>query len=107
MKTINVDEVLTNMLGVIKGTVKEDWRQIKDIATEYLQSRKRRIELLVNLRLNEEISEEFFLARLEDEKVILESELLSISIVSKAIAQKAANAALDVLQKAVEVATGL
>jgi hypothetical protein len=39
--------------------------------------------------------------RLKDEKKILESELHSIAIVSKSIAQKAANAAIEVLQNTV------
>ena len=79
---------------------------MKDVAAEYFQSRKLRLELLVSLRVNNEISEKFFLARLEDEKEILESELHSITIISKAIAQKAANAAVDILQKAVTAAIG-
>jgi len=80
---------------------------IKDTANTYLQDRKSRLELLASLRLNNEISQQFFLTRIADEEKILESELHSISIITKAIAQKAANAAIDILQNAVMKALGL
>lgn len=44
------------------------------------------------------------MSRLEDEKLIVETELHAIAVITKAIAQKAANAAMDVLEKAVKVA---
>jgi hypothetical protein len=53
------------------------------------------------LRLNNEINQKFFQKRLEDEKKIMESELHAVAIVTKAAAQRAANAALDILSKAV------
>ena len=103
----DIDETLAEMLKAIKATVKDNWRSVKDNANVYLQGRRSRLELLVSLRLTKEIKEEFFLKRLKDEQKILESELHSIAIMSKAIAQKAANAALDVLEKAVNTALKL
>jgi 2-phospho-L-lactate guanylyltransferase (CobY/MobA/RfbA family) len=97
----DIDEVLSQMLSAIQTEVKDNWGLIKGNANTYLQTRKSRLELLGSLRLANEIKEEFFLKRLKDEKKILESELHSIAIVSKAIAQKAANAAIEVLQDAV------
>ena len=44
---------------------------------------------------------EFFVKRLADEKKILESELHALAVISKSMAQKAANAAIDVLENAV------
>ena len=72
-----------------------------------MQDRQSRLELLASLRLNNEINQQFFLNRLADEEKILESELHSIAIITKAMAQKAANAAIDILQSAVMKALSL
>jgi len=96
-----INEVVAQMLGAVKTTVKDDWKLVKETANTFLQTRKDRLELLASLRLANEISQKFFLKRLEDEKKILESELHAIAIITKAMAQRAANAALDVLGKAV------
>ena len=97
----DIDEILSQMLVAIKDEVQDNWGLIKGNANTYLQNRKGRLELLTSLRVSNEIKEEFFVKRLKDEKKILESELHSIAIVSKSIAQKAANAAIEVLQNAV------
>ena len=96
-----INEVVAQMLGAVKTSVKDDWKLVKETASTFLQSRKDRLELLASLRLNNEISQKFFLKRLEDEKKIFESELHAVAIITKAMAQRAANAALDVLSNAV------
>jgi hypothetical protein len=103
----DIDETLADMLKAIKVVVKDNWKNVKDNANIYLQDRRNRLELLASLRLDKEIKEEFFQKRLKDEQKILESELHSIAIMSKAIAQKAANAAFDVLDKAISTALKL
>jgi hypothetical protein len=100
----DINEVTAQMLGAVKTTLKDNWKMVKETAAAFLQSRKDRLELLASLRLNNEISHKFFMKRLEDEKKIFESELHAVSIITKAVAQKAANAALDVLSKAVSKA---
>ena len=103
----DINEVLAQMLGAIKTTVKDSWSNVKDTANGFLQDRKLRLELLASLRLEKQISQEFFLKRLADEKKILESELHAVAIITKAVAQKAANAAIDILQGAVMKAVSL
>lgn len=103
----DINEVVAEMVGAVKKTVKDDWQLVKETAGTFLQTRKDRLELLASLRLNNEISQKFFLKRLEDEKKILESELHAVSIITKAMAQRAANAAIDVLSKAVSTIIGL
>ena len=63
-----IDEVVAQMLGAVKASVKDDWKLVKETAGTFLQTRKDRLELLASLRLNNEISQKFFLKRLEDEK---------------------------------------
>jgi len=103
----DINEVVAQMLGAVKTSVKDDWKLVKESANAFLQTRKDRLELLASLRLNNEISQKFFLKRLEDEKKILESELHAVAIITKAMAQRAANAAIDVLSKAVSTVIGL
>jgi len=101
---LDINEVLAEMLNAIKGSIKEDWKVVKKSANNFIQSKKDRLELLALMRLSGEISEEFFEKRLADEKEILTSELHSIAIVNKVLAQNAANAALKVLENVVNTA---
>ncbi|RZA11981.1 MAG: hypothetical protein EOP10_32150 [Proteobacteria bacterium] len=96
-----INEVVAQMLGAVKTSVKDDWKLVKETAGTFLQTRKDRLDLLASLRINNEISQKFFLKRMEDEKKIFESELHAVAILTKAAAQRAANAALDVLSKSV------
>lgn len=98
----DINEVLADMLGVIKQTVDDNWDEVKSTTNQFLQRRKERLELLAELRITGELSQEKFTSRLEDEKIVFEAELHAIAVISKAIAQKAANAAIDVLIKAVK-----
>lgn len=102
-----INEVLADMLGAIKKTAKDNWDLLKSTANEFMQSRKLRLELLVSLRLENQISQEFFEARLKDEKDILQSELHAVAVISKATAQKAANAAITVLENTVSKILGM
>ena len=102
MKEFDINEVLSEMLAAVKGTVEDNWDEVKSVANEFLQRRKERLELLAELTLTGDLTLEKLKSRLEDEKLLLEAELHAIAIISKAIAQKAANAALDVLYKAIK-----
>lgn len=101
---LDINEVLADMLGAMKSSAKDDWSIVKKSANTFIQSKKDRLELLAIMRISGEINEEFFQKRLEDEKEILASELHSIAIVNKVVAQNAANAALKVLENVVNTA---
>jgi len=62
---------------------------------------------LTNLRLHNQISDADFKLRLKHEELILETELHALAVISKVTAQNAANAAIDVLNKAVSTAIGI
>lgn len=102
--TLEINEILANMLNAMKISAKDDWSIVKKSANTFIQSKKDRLELLAILRISGEISEDFFVKRLEDEKEILASELHSIAIVNKILAQNAANAAFKVLEDVVNTA---
>jgi hypothetical protein len=98
---VNIDELINQMLTAIKLSVKEDWQMISDTAQSFLQRKKDRLKLLTSLRLSNQVSHEFFITRLQDEQHLLESEILSLEIVSKVAVQNAANAAFLVVTKTV------
>lgn len=100
----DINEVLADMLSAIKGTVEDNWDDVKSTAVQFLDRRKDRLELLAELRITGELSQEKFESRLADEKLIFEAELHAVAVISKAIAQKAINAAIDVLEGAVKTA---
>ncbi len=98
----DIEQTINDMLAAIKGVVSDHWDEVKTVATEFLKRRKDRLQLIAELRISGELSQEKFESRLNDEKLIAEAELNAAAVISKAIAQKAANAAIDVLSKAVK-----
>ena len=101
---LDINEILAEMLNAIKKSVKDDWNVVKKSANNFIQSKKDRLELLANMRLIGAIDNDFFEKRLADEKDILTSELHSIAIVNKVMAQNAANAAFKVLENVITTA---
>lgn len=95
---LDINEILADMLEAMKGTIKDDWNVVKKSANNFIQSKKDRLELLATMRLAGAIDNEFFEKRMTDEKEILTSELHSIAIINKVMAQNAANAAIRVLE---------
>lgn len=104
---LDINEILAQMLNAIKISVKEDWNLVKETANTFLQNRKDRLELLASMRISNEIDDQFFKKRLKNETDILTSELHSIAIVNKVLAQNAANAAIKILQDAVKALIGI
>ena len=100
----NINEILAQMADAIKGVVEENWSAIVSTVNQFLQNRKERLELLASLRISGEISQKRFESRLQDEKLIAEAEFHAIAVISKATAQKAANAAFNVLADSVKTA---
>jgi hypothetical protein len=100
----NIEGTLQDMLSAMKGVAKDHWQDVEATASSFLQRRKERLEMLATMRINGELSQEKFESRLQDEKLILEAEINALAVLSKAITQKAVNAAMDTLEKAVSKA---
>lgn len=96
------NELMADMASAFKSRLGEDWPQAKNTVVSFMESRKERLKLLTELRLEGEISQERFLSRLSDEKEMAEAELNTVTIISKVMAQKAANAAFEVVEKAIQ-----
>jgi len=101
---LDINAVVTDMLLAIKGTVEGNWGKVESTANQFLQNRKENLELLVQLRIDGEIDQDEFDSRLADEQLVIEAELNALAVLSKAIAQNAANAAIAILGKAAKAA---
>jgi hypothetical protein len=102
----DIKDTMSQMLGVVKQTVDKNWKEVKEVANQFLQNRKERFALLAELRISGDLDHEKFLSRVEDEKLIFEAELNALAAISKAVAQQAVNGAIDVFLKAVQKAVG-
>jgi hypothetical protein len=104
MGQFNINDIIADMASAIKGSVSKDWNVVQPIVSQFLERRKERLVLIAELMSSGEMNAQEFNSRLDNEKLLLETELQAIAVVHKAIAQNAANAAIDVLEKAVQVA---
>lgn len=105
--SFDIDATIKDMLAAAKGQVATGWNDIKKTAEGFLQNKKKRLNMLADYRLSNEINDEELLSFLNDEKTLLASEVAALKVISKAVAQKAANAALDVLYNAIKKLIGL
>jgi len=102
--TFDINSVLSDMLSAMKGKIDGDWDSVKFTANQFLERNKQQFKLLADLRISGDIPEITFQARLTDEKIFIEAELNALAVVSKTIAQNAANAAINALKIAVSLA---
>jgi hypothetical protein len=102
--SFEIDEVIGDMAEAIKGSVKEDWPDTKEVVKQFLDRRKERMKLIAELILKGTLTVESAKPYLDIEKKLLEMEILGVSIITKAMAQNAANKAMKVLVEAIKVA---
>lgn len=100
----DIHAVLNNMKIAAVDAVKDDLENIPEYLFIILENEKDALGLLAEARLAGEITDEVFQKELEREKQVLEVEMLTISIMTKAIAQKAINAAMNTLTDAIKLA---
>ena len=102
--SFDIDAVLGDMLTAVKDLVDADWDDVKGYAKQVFENEKEVLAELAEQRLRGEITEEELKSELDDEKDTVEAELKAIQVMTKAMAQRAANAAMDVLSKAIKAA---
>ncbi len=100
----NFESVATDMLAAMKGVLSDNYPKVESVAKQFVQGKENRLKMVAEFYLKGEITMQKLESRLEDEKLILESELLALQVVSKALIQKAINAALEVLVNAIKAA---
>lgn len=102
--SFDIDAVLRDMLSAMKESVDADWDDVKGYAKQVLENEKEALSELAEQRLRGEITEEELKSELEDEKDTVKAEMKAIQVMNKAMAQRAANAAIDVLFNAIKAA---
>lgn len=102
--SFDIDQVLKDMADAISDTVKEGAGDINSSVKEILEAEKKSLKELGEARLRGKIKQDVFDREIEREKKVVEAELLTIQIMTKAVSQKAVNAAIDVFVKAVKAA---
>lgn len=94
---LNPQEMLQGMLAAMRGQVTGNARELEEYVTRYMERRKHRLAEIAQLYTERIITTDQMKEELRDEALLLEAQLLTIKAMSKAIAQKAANAAIDFL----------
>jgi len=105
--SFDINSVLNSMKNAAVDAVKDDIGSTADFLKKIFENEKDALEVLAEARITGEITDKEFQNELEREKKVFEVEMLTISIMTKAIAQKAANAAIEVLENAVKMTIGL
>ena len=78
--------------------------EIKAEVDRILNTEKESLRELSAARISGEIDDDIFKQEIEREKKVVEAELLTIEIMTKALAQKAINEAMDIFAKAIAAA---
>ncbi len=100
----DIDAVLADMLSAMEDSVDSDWRDVRDHAKQVLQNEKEALANLAEQRLRGDITEDELRSELEDERDTVEAEMKAVQVMTKAMAQQAADAAMGVLFKAIRAA---
>ncbi len=102
--SFDIDVVVDNMGFAIIDAAKDDVIDIKNYSDTILKNKKESLKELGAAMLANEISDDIFNSELEREKKVVEAELLTIKLMSQAVAQKAVNSAINVFVNAVKAA---
>ncbi len=102
--SFDINAVMKDMGAAMKETLVKDLGDIEDFGEEILEDEKESLEMIGKERVAGRWSKEKFDKELEREKKVIAVELLTIQIMTKAAAQKAVNAAIEVFVKAVKTA---
>lgn len=102
--SLDIEQTLKEMADAVINTVKNEAEAFKAQAKEMLDAEKDALKDLGEAKLKGDIDEETFEQEVAREKKVLEAELLTLEIMTKALALKAVNAAIDVFKKALAAA---
>jgi hypothetical protein len=98
----DIDATIMEMMEAMKSASGNDWTRLRVAALHTLQSRKAQFNYLVVLRVNNEISGDYLLNMLEEEREMMLDELNAEIIISRDKLNEALRMAMKVLEKAIE-----
>ncbi|MBK8065289.1 MAG: hypothetical protein IPK29_15540 [Betaproteobacteria bacterium] len=99
---LDFDKVFDDMLGAAAGVLSAEWPKVKACVEGAFKREREALEGIARARLKGEIGDEDAKSQLEDEKLVLEAELLVCKVQGKVAAQQAVNAAIGVLAAAIK-----
>jgi hypothetical protein len=100
----DLDKTIGDMSSAFAGVIAGEWPKVRSCVEKALKDERDACETIAQARLSGEIDDDEMKSELDDEKETLKAALLVCQVKSKAVAQKAANAAINVLQAAIEAA---
>ncbi len=103
---MNTDKIISKMFSALKLQLGDEYKRAEKQIDTILAMREKRLKKVVQMRLNGEISPEDFQSYLKDENDALTAEFNTVAVIGKAAAQRAVNAALDVLNNTIDKALG-
>lgn len=102
--SFDINKILNNMKNAAINAIRDELEDVPVYVKQIFENEKEALQALAEARLAGEISDKEFQNELKREKKVLEAEMLTIGIITKAAAQKAVNAAINVLVDAVRLA---
>ncbi len=102
MPSIDLKTILNDSVAVVKPILGKSWKDFKPYAEHEFKKFAESAEFLAKLKLQNSLDDEELKARLELQKLALKNVMLTIQGVALVTAQKAVNAVLDIVAKAIK-----
>lgn len=103
---MHTDNIIKEMFSALKLQLGDEYKRAQKQIDTILAMREQRLKKLLDKRISGEISTEDFSSYIEDENDALVAEFNTAAVIGKAAAQRAVNAAMDVLNNAIDKALG-
>lgn len=100
----DVQNVMQQMIEAITNEVSDSAGDVKVYAEKVMKKKEASLKELALARVAGEIDDDILKTEIEREKKVIEAELLTVEIMTKALAQRAVNEAIDVFYTAVKAA---
>ncbi len=107
MGQFDVGAVLEEMLGQFTSAIGDGAGNAAAYGREIFEKQRASLEELAMARLNGDIDDDELAGEIEREKLVVETELITMQIFAKATVQNAVNAAMGVFYKAVQAAVNI
>jgi hypothetical protein len=102
--SFDYESTFKEMVDAAKSELLEDSEKIRNQMKEILEDEKERLKLIAEIKLDPTATDAEFDVALENEKAVLENAALALEIQVKVTAQQAINAAINVLNTALNAA---
>lgn len=99
----DIDVLRSTITETLTALYDENYPQVKESVEKYLASLEERLTSVAEAETTGNIDTDFFAARLKDELVLLESELIALKVIGLNIVQDAINKAIS---DALKIITG-